>query len=124
MEVLLKYFDWVALLMASLFTSLALAVINQTRQGQRIHNGLIALVISAFVSVLLIQWKGFFAEWQAITLQFLMTILVSALISISRGQLLVDKFLGFLLDKAQISKAEDKAVNDANDKENNVEPKP
>ena len=106
MEEILKYFDWVALVMASIATSLALAVINQTRQGQRIHNGIIALVISAAFSVLLVNWQGFFAEWQALTFQFLMTILVSCLVSVSKGQEVVDRFLGFILDKAQIKKTD------------------
>jgi len=111
MEQLLKYFDWVALVMASVATSLALAVINQTSQGKRIHNGLIALLVSAGFSVLLVNWQGFFAQWQAITLQFLMTVLVSCLVSMSRGQDVVDRFLGFILDKAQISKSDDAKEN-------------
>jgi len=106
METLLKYFDWVALVMASIATSLALAVINQTRQGQRIHNGLIALLVSAGFSVLLVNWQGFFSQWQAITFQFLMTILVACLVSVSKGQEVVDRFLGFILDKAQIKKTD------------------
>lgn len=112
MEQLLRYFDWVALVMASVGTSLSLAVINQTRQGQRIHNGWIAIVVSALFAVLLVNWQGFFSQWQAITLQFLMTVLVACLIGISRGQDVVDRFLGFLLDKAQISKSADAKANE------------
>lgn len=107
MEELLKYFDWVALVMASVGTSLVLAVINQTNKGQEVHNGWIALGISTFFSILLINWTGFLVEWQSIVLQFTITILVSCRIAVSKGQNVVDSVLGFLLDKANIKGNDD-----------------
>lgn len=107
MEELLKYFDWVALVMASVATSLGLAVINQTNKGQQIHNGWIALGLSVFFSVLLIDWMNFAQMWQSIILQFSITVMVACLVGVTRGQDILDNFLGFLLNKAGVKKKDE-----------------
>ena len=104
MEELLKYFDWVAVVMASVASSLALAVINQTNKGQQIHNGWIAFGVSIFFSVLLIDWTGFELAWQSKTFQFSLTVMVACLLAVSRGQDLVDGLLSFLLNKAGVKR--------------------
>jgi len=101
MEELLKYFDVYAVIMASVATSLGLAVINQTNKGQQIHNAWIALAVSFVFSVLLIDWVGFTDKWQSSTFQFLMTIMVACLFAISKGQDLVDGLLSFLMNKVK-----------------------
>ncbi len=107
MEELLKYFDWVALIMASIATSLGIAVINQTNRGQQIHNGWIALILSTFFAVLLIDWRNFAQEWQSIILQFSITVMVACLVGVTRGQDILDNFLGFLLSKTGIKKKDE-----------------
>lgn len=107
MEELLKYFDWIALVMASVLTALGIAVINQTNKGQSIHNGWIALALSVFFSVLLIDWANFFDKWQSITLQFSLTVMVACLVGVTRGQDILDNFLGFLMNKAGVKKKDE-----------------
>lgn len=107
MEELLKYFDWVALIMASVATSLGLAVINQTQGGQKIHNGWIAVVLATFFSVLLVDWMNFVQAWQSIVFQFSLTVMVACLVAITRGQDVLDNFLGFLLNKAGVKKEDE-----------------
>lgn len=107
MEELIKYFDWVAVVMASVASSLALAVINQTNRGKQIHNGWIAFGVSIFFSVLLIDWSGFESEWQSRTFQFSLTVMVACLLAVSRGQDLVDGLLSFLLNRAGVKRNTD-----------------
>lgn len=107
MEELLKYFDWVALIMASVATALGIAVINQTNKGQSIHNGWIALALSVFFSVLLIDWANFTDKWQSAIFQFSLTVMVSCLVGVTRGQDILDSFLGFLMNKAGVKKKDE-----------------
>ena len=96
MEEILKYFDWVSLIMASVSSALALAVINQTQGGQKVHNAIIAPVASVIFTVLLIDWTGFAQHWQSLIFQGILTVMVATLFSVTKGQETTDTLIGFI----------------------------
>jgi len=104
MEEILKYFDWVSLVMASVASALALAVINQTQGGQKMHNAVIAPIASLVFTILLIDWTGFAEHWQAMIFQGLMTVMVATLFAVTKGQDITDSFLNFIISKSGIKK--------------------
>ncbi len=107
MEEILKYFDWVALIMASVSSALALAVINQTQGGQKLHNAVIAPIVSVVFTVLLIDWTGFLSHWQSSIFQGILTVMVATLFSVTKGQEITDTFIGFIADKSGIKKKDE-----------------
>lgn len=94
---LIKYFDWVSLLAVSIATSFFLAVVNQTQGGKSVHNAIIAIPASLFFSSLVVHWELFYTQWQLFTFQFSVMVMVSCLISVSRGQDAVDSLISLFV---------------------------
>jgi hypothetical protein len=101
MEELLRYFDWVALMVACVLTSLTLIVANQTFIGAKVHNAVISLTSSTVFSVFLIQWENLAERWQVIGIQFFITTLFATYIGFTKRQDVVDAFTEKILSKVK-----------------------
>jgi hypothetical protein len=101
MEELLRYFDWVALVLACVLTSLTLIVANQTFIGAKVHNAVISLTASTVFSVFLIQWENLAERWQVIGIQFFITTLFATYIGFTKRQDVVDAFTEKILSKVK-----------------------
>ena len=101
MEELLKYFDWIALILACVLTSLTLIVANQTFIGARLHNAVISLCSSVVFSVFLINWSNIAERWQAVGIQFFITVLFATYIGFTKKQDIVDAFTEKMLNKVK-----------------------
>jgi uncharacterized membrane protein YvlD (DUF360 family) len=101
---IVQYFDLSALIMVTLLTSLALIIVNQTSPGQKVHNAVLVLIFAFVFSILFVDFKNFFATWQANIIQFFLTLMVSGTIALTRSQDVVDKFIGGFLEKSGVKK--------------------
>lgn len=108
LESILQYFNWTALVMASLLVALVVTVVNQTSPGQRVHNAYFALGSAILFAPLFTDWTMWPEHWQSIILQLILTVLVACIIGFNQRQAVVDKFVGNLLEKGGIKKAEGK----------------
>lgn len=104
LEAVIAVFNWSALIISALLVSLTLVVANQFSIGQKTHNAIISLVSAILYSVLLTNWDGFAKEWQAISLQFILTILFACIVGFTRYMDVVDSFISKSLDKAGVGK--------------------
>lgn len=106
MEEILAVFNWSALAITSIGTAFAVVVANQTSKGSSIHNAWIAFGSAIVFAGLTTNWGNFSNEWQAIILQFLITMLVASVIGFNSFQSVVDAFVGTVLKKAGVKKEE------------------
>lgn len=104
MDEILAVFNWSGLAITSIGTAFAVVVANQTAKGSAIHNAWIAFGASIFFSILTTDWANFGHNWQAIILQFSITILVASVIGFNSFQSVVDAFVGTVLKKAGVKK--------------------